>query len=398
MSQIALTPGIDTPPASQVVILKGDIDSNEQRDVLVALQALGRLLSQFATVSPMYHGLSSACESTALVGFSVRFFKGELTDERDERRQATRFSLKGAVPPGLQRMYAKYDDRFAELCTDGLVAEKESDLLIVCESDEQVRLHQIVEAIKTLEHEGSFRCRAMHWGALPPDGRDHLGFKDGTSNLQDLREMRPDVYRRYVFVHDGEAGSPAYNGGTYLVFRKYVEHLEYWFADDFRRLDSHGVCHVGIAARERAIGRSCGDNLVIDSQTGRLLPSEFDESQGLCAFDESHIRQANPRRRGKTNFGADVIVRDARILRRGFPFTERCAETDEMTRGLLFLCFQSDIQRRGFEFIHNEWLMSEFMGGKDMLLNPDAGIIEPIDGCYYFVPPVQNFPGDVFFQ
>lgn len=178
---------------------------------------------------------------------------------------------------------------------------------------------------------------------------------------------------------------------------KYIEHLETWSSQDFCYQDRNGCSYHGTTAREQVVGRSLDNDLVIDSQTGKDLTAEFDEAQGLHTFDEAHIRQANPRGQGKTNFGAPVVVKDARILRRSFPFTDVSPEMDTITQGLLFLCFQSNIQQRGFEFIHNEWLMSEFMGIRDKLLDPDSGIVEPIDGCYYFVPRVQMFPGDVFF-
>lgn len=53
---------------------------------------------------------------------------------------------------------------------------------------------------------------------------------------------------------------------------------------------------------------------------------------------------------------------------------------------MVFLAFQADIQRDGFEYVHNEWLMADgFLGGRDALLDPEAGFIEVIDGCYYVV-------------
>lgn len=400
MSQGRIVPGIDTPPADHLALIKADIASDDREEALRALQSLNTILTDLAALQGLSSPLnvsSHSWDTTALVGFSARFFKGPFAQERDTRKRATRFAITTPVPPGLQLMYARNDDRFAELRTEALIGEKESDLIIACESSDQVRLDQLVSQIVALACHSKLRCKSTHWGARLEDGRDHLGFKDGVSNLQDVRAQHAERYRRYVYVHDGEAGTPAYDGGTYLVFRKYREHLARWFAAEAGPCEQSGVCQTIRNARERIIGRSCQSHLVIDGQTGEYLPPEFDEAQGARAFDASHIRKANPRGKGKTNFGASVLVKDARILRRGFPFTDISLQTGEKTQGLLFLCFQSNIQQRGFEFIHNEWLMSAFMGGRDPLLDPDAGFIEPIDGCYYFIPPVHQFPGDVFF-
>jgi Dyp-type peroxidase family len=396
--QLPIVLGIDTPPAKQLAILKIDIGSNAQEDALTALQMLGTLLSEFATLPSLEDERPSHSSTiTALVGFSARFFKGPLSRERDAYPHATRFAITAPVPPGLKRMYARYDDRFPALFSDELIAEKESDLIVLCEAHEAPSLKKIINRLQALEKQSKFTCKTIHYGQRLDNGRDHLGFKDGISNLQDIRASAPQAYLRHVYTHDGEAGSPTYDGGTYLVFRKYIEHLDTWSSQEFCYQDNTGGGYHGNTARERAVGRSLANDLVIDSQTGNDLAAEFDEAQGLRTFDEAHIRQANPRGHGKTNFGAPVVVKNARILRRSFPFTEVAPETHTITQGLLFLCFQSNIQQRGFEFIHNEWLMSEFMGIRDKLLDPDSGIVEPIDGCYYFVPRVQMFPGDVFF-
>ena len=397
MPQLPVVLGIDTPPANQIAILKIDIGSNLQEDALTALQTLGAVLSEFATLPSMEDRTSHSSAITALVGFSARFFKGPLTYERDAYPHATRFSITAPVPPGLKRMHARYDDRFPALFTDELIGKKESDLIVICEADEATTLKKIITLLQALEEQYKLHCKTIHCGQHLNNGRDHLGFKDGISNLQDIRAYCPQTYLRHVYVHDGEAGSLTYDGGTYLVFRKYIEHLETWSSQDFCYQDRNGCSYHGTTAREQVVGRSLDNDLVIDSQTGKDLTAEFDEAQGLHTFDEAHIRQANPRGQGKTNFGAPVVVKDARILRRSFPFTDVSPEMDTITQGLLFLCFQSNIQQRGFEFIHNEWLMSEFMGIRDKLLDPDSGIVEPIDGCYYFVPRVQMFPGDVFF-
>ena len=93
-------------------------------------------------------------------------------------------------------------------------------------------------------------------------------------------------------------------------------------------------------------------------------------------------------------------TQDIRIRRRGVSYSELNAVTGKVDYGLHFICFQNNIQQTGFEFINNIWLMNpDFRLSKDGLFDLHAGIIEPVDGCYYFIPPeYRDFPGEVFFE
>ncbi len=294
-------------------------------------------------------------------------------------------------------MRARGDALFPALSTDSLIAEKESDLLVVVEGSQEGLDEVVLATIRDLEKALPLRVKALYRGFQSPDGIGHLGFKECTSNLQHFQRNDPKAYRRYVYVQNGEAGSAAYDGGTYVAFRKYRQHLDRWFDGRFSVQDPLGEVFQDEAAREYAVGRSMKDGLVIDRDTREHLGAQPDEAQGIRAFQAAHIRKANPRGRGTNNFGESVVLKDARILRRGFSFCEPEPGAGGPVSGLLFLCFQSNIDKSGFEFIHNEWLMSGFMGGPDSLLNPHSGVIEPLDGCYYFVPPVREFAGDIFF-
>jgi deferrochelatase/peroxidase EfeB len=93
-------------------------------------------------------------------------------------------------------------------------------------------------------------------------------------------------------------------------------------------------------------------------------------------------------------------TQDIRIRRRGVNFCEIDPMTGEVVYGLHFVCFQNNIQQTGFEFINNIWLFNpDFRLSKDGLFNPEAGIIEPVEGCYYFIPAEhRDYPGEVFFD
>lgn len=395
------TPGVDTEQNARVRLLKINICSNESSTAVNFLSGLYQVLRKNLVAVSFERDLkvkADYIEPTALFGFSARFFKGQLTDDRDRIKSATRFGITRPVPSCLRQMRAREDYRFRELRSQKLVAGKESDILIILESSERETAGPVLKKIREDELRGKIILKAVYEGFLPQDGKNAFGIKEGISNMQDLRVSSPDEYKSHIFVKNGEAGNADYDGGSYIVFRKYVLNVNHWFGNELIAENNRGKICKGEEARDLVIGRSAKNGLVIDRRTNEFLRSEADEKQVSRTFDESHIKQANPRGRGKTNFGENVSVNKFRILRRGFPFTEIDSTADKEIHGLLFLCFQSDIQKRGFEFIHNEWLMSDFMGGKDRLLDPKTGLVEPVDGCYYFCPTFLKFPGDVFFR
>ena len=390
-------PGIDTPQLEHVRILKVNIRSERRGDAVGALRALGTLLQRPGATDTA--GTPCSALVTSVVGFSARFFRG-VRSRRNESPATVRFGIQAPIPADLGAMRARGDDHFSELRGEDRIAAKESDLIVLLESDGERAVSELACRILELDRSVALHAAAEPYaGRVPADGRGCLGVRDPISNLQDIAREDPARYRRLVYVHDGDAGSPAYDGGTYLVYRRYILNLSNWLSDTFTVRDRTGRARLGPAARELALGRTPGDDRVVDRETGVRLAALPDEAQASRAFDESHIRKANPRGRGTTNFGSTVLVdRDARILRRSAPFTDTDPRTGARRDGLHFLCFQRDITRSGFQFIHNEWLMSRFMGARDALLSPEADIVEPVDGCYYFVPPRWRYPGARFFS
>jgi Dyp-type peroxidase family len=376
--------GVETSQKAYIRILKCNIASNDTQTAVTALRGIASQLCSFAVSFPHSDPRDTL---SVVVGFSARFFKGELTRQRDAQPGATRFSIRYPAPSCLRRMCARHDDLFSELSADNDIREKESDLIILVESDEDAAGQSLCDRLRSLACVG-LRPLQQYRGCY---GLRLLGIQDGLSNLQDLRLREPNSYKDHVFVHNGESGSDIYDGGTYLVFRKYRINLGRWFNPEFHVSDCRRHI-VGDKARELILGRSATDQQVVDYQTGKHWEPQFDHEEALHAWQCSHIRKANPRSVGFTSFNDPVTLPAKRILRRSFEYRE------ETEAGLLFLCFQNDIQRNGFEFIHNEWLMSHFMGRRDPLLDPESQLVEPIDGCYYFVPRFTDFPGDIFWS
>jgi Dyp-type peroxidase family len=280
-------------------------------------------------------------------------------------------------------MRAKRDTEFAAFRSETSRLAHETDLCLLLEAADRTTLDLALRAVQDVTN---VRVQRAHIGQQSFGNRDPFGFTDGVSNLQDLRRCEGERYTDLVFCRaaDGEIA------GTYLVFRRYrcfperlAAGLPVVIADKRGR-------STRVLRPDQLVGRCRQTGSVVSEQTGELLRAEADERQGAYAFHQSHLRKANPRGSGFTSFGHPVRVDEARILRRSYTYALPGPAKGNVEHGMLFLAFQSDIQHRGFEFIHNEWLMSDFNGAPDPLLAPEAGLVEPLTGCYYFVPRRQD--------
>lgn len=377
--------GVDSTPGREALVLQFDVLAEGLDSCLDVIGDLAEGLRGIG-VRPGFERLPGdrpTSDPTSLIGVSVRLFKGEWTAWRDDSDHSPRWGHDVSCPPSLRTMQAKRDDEFPAFATEPERTGHETDLCVVVESHDRAVDDAVHDVVARLEAGGGLRLRRSHEGTRNADGRDPFGFHDEISNLQHLREQDPTRYRGHVFTTDpsGEVD------GTYLAFRRYRARPERLPVDGLLHLPaSRGVAERTLSA-EQVIGRCRASGLVVEADTGRLLPPEPDEAQGSRALPLTHLRKANPRGRGTTPFGADVRVRDVRILRRSYPYTRTVDGRAEA--GMLFMAFQADIQVGGFEFIHNEWLMSDFNGAPDPLLAPESGLVEPLTGCYYFVPRDQ---------
>ncbi|HEY9386502.1 MAG TPA: Dyp-type peroxidase [Nitrososphaeraceae archaeon] len=220
-------------------------------------------------------------------------------------------------------------------------------------------VHDIVTAIKDWAI-----VTDVHSGFQRIDGRNLMGFYDGTSNVDRLIN---DV----VWTTKEDEGDKL-KDGTYMVFNKIEHDLEQW-----RRLSDR--------EKERWVGRSKGtglllgtltkdqdDKLASDSRSEdplirrtalaklrNLLDDQNEPEQRVFDSNDprfknikfecpiwSHVRKANPRGEG----GVEIV----RIFRRGYLFMESSPD-GKVSSGLLFICFQKNISK-GFERIKKKFL------------------------------------------
>jgi Dyp-type peroxidase family len=458
-----LRPGIDTKATDFFLLAKINVPFDDRNKLIAVLKAIEAVRHE--KMDPVRsHGIQKNQAGSPvepplvvrdlglnlLVAFGLRFFLGPLEGRKDEEpvpnfppggefkpRLPSRFGLNDRnVPIYLRTMNASGDKEWIakRLTADGTkpteedinkayndwLSTAESDLLLQLECNNVFLVTDLWDAInKKVIKEFNLSVVSIQQGFNRADGRDHTGFPDGISNLQEKMLSDPMWYRSKIYLphpapaYPGEPDflrdDPRYDGGSYLVHRKYIEHLDKWNDANFEITDHYGKKFKGAEARLHAVGRDPEDGRVINRTSDAPLEREPDSAEVNLGYNESHVLKARggvtapfegpfpPLQPGQTNV---FSTQDIRIRRRGVNFAEINQATGEVVYGLHFICFQNNIQQTGFEFINNIWLMNPlFRRSHDALFNPDAGLITPVEGCYYFVPPEhRHYPGDVFFE
>ncbi|MFB9907216.1 iron uptake transporter deferrochelatase/peroxidase subunit [Allokutzneria oryzae] len=249
----------------------------------------------------------SASSLTLTVGFGPSLFD-------------KRFGLESARPEALADL-----PRFP---SDDLDPKRSGGDICVqaCADDPQVAVH----AVRNLARIG-FGSVAVRWSQLgfgrtssttkdQATPRNLFGFKDGTNNIkaEDAGELDD-----HVWVRDGD-GPPWMTGGTYLVARRIRMHIETWD-------------RTSLAEQEAIIGRKKGSGAPL-GQTEEFDPVDLHVKGAggvpLIAED-SHVRLASAESLG-----------GAKILRRGYNFTDGSDGFGHLDAGLFFICFNRDPRKQ----------------------------------------------------
>jgi Dyp-type peroxidase family len=203
-----------------------------------------------------------------------------------------------------------------------------------------------------------------HAGFQRLDGRNLLGFNDGISN--------PDRLSNNVIWLTEVDEHPKFKDGTYMVFQKIEHDLEKWqtLSQDKQerwigRSKETGLL-LGTLSRDqdRQLALEMhSDNLLVQRQAvakwRRLYKEQQNPDTRFFSHQDvryksiqlecpvwSHVRKANPRQ-------ADG-ARRAILFRRGYLYIDRDLE-NRANSGLLFICFQRDIEE-SFEYIKQNFL------------------------------------------
>ncbi|KXS94273.1 hypothetical protein AC579_7278 [Pseudocercospora musae] len=218
-------------------------------------------------------------------------------------------------------------------------------------------------------------------------GHEHFGYLDGVS--QPSIKNLPALTKEEAFVPPGQDSidqgiilcgrpgdvsaslRPAWMvDGSFLCFRKLKQNVQAWqkFLQDSSNTlgtwpDLLGARLIGrwksgcpVNSSPDFDDRNAGkdimrNNLFEFDPPGLDQVSTFDQPPGsriVCPIG-AHVRKTNPR----GDLGRKNVDRN-RILRRGIPYGPEIEEDADAERGLLFVCYQSNLNA-GFEFIQKFW-------------------------------------------
>jgi deferrochelatase/peroxidase EfeB len=230
-------------------------------------------------------------------------------------------------------------------------------LLQICSNTAETNIHALRDLIKNMPD-----LIALRWkldGFLPPHtikraGKDTvrnlLGFKDGTANL-DVRDNA--LMDRVVWVQPGNSEPAWAAGGSYKVVRIIRNLVERWD-------------RTPLAEQQRIIGRDKMSGAPLGMDVEHDIPDYANDPKGDRIRLDAHIRLANPRTKESES---------SLILRRGYNFSRGISASGQLDMGLLFICFQSNLNA-GFLTIQSH------LNGE-----PLEEYIKPTGGGYFFVLP-----------
>ena len=237
-----------------------------------------------------------------------------------------RFGLKDKMPAILKEGVPKF-------ANEALHADaSDGDLLVqACANDPQVAVHAIRNLTRI-----AFGTAKLRWGQIgygrtsststqQETTRNLFGFKDGTNNIKSEDPQKELEKHLWVQSGDDPASDSWLAGGTYFVARKIHMYLEIWD-------------RVSLAEQEDIIGRDkrfgAPQSVAEPDTDEEFTPLDFSaqNAEGAPAIDaRAHVAIVAP----EHNKGA-------KMLRRGYNFTDGNDSLGRLDAGLFFISFVRD--------------------------------------------------------
>jgi Dyp-type peroxidase family len=342
--------------------------------------------------------------------------------------------LLGSRRPQLDQSFEKGADHLDTIETLGdpsksywlpkFVADRIDGVFLITGSDHSSVMTRSRNLLQQMD--GSITAVYSELGKVRPGaqrGHEHFGFLDGVSQpgIRGLTHNSNPIYRpdhglpgqdlvwpgEFVFGYPGQhpndpvkAGPPPpmaapwMKNGSFMVFRRLEQKVP-----EFRRFAAERAARLGMD-RELLAARMVGrwksgaplelaplrDNPALGADANRNNDFAYggDPVQRRCPY-AAHIRKAYPR----DDTGSAAEAQRHRIIRAGIPFgpeVEPGETTTRRSRGLMFVCYQTSIERQ-FEFIQRNYANDPgFVGGK---MRPGGGAVSP-----GFDPIIGQAPGN----
>ncbi|GHB24065.1 dyp-type peroxidase [Salinicola rhizosphaerae] len=263
-----------------------------------------------------------------------------------------RFGLTNLRPRHLQRMEGFPNDALdADRCHGDLAIQ-------ICANTLDTAYHALRDIIKNTpgllvvrwKQEGTVPLLPPSPGAVDGSARNFLGFRDGSANPSGDDQA---LMNELVWVGSSH-GEPAWaSGGTYLAARIIRNFVERWDRTPLQE-------------QEAIFGRRKMSGSPLAGGSEQDLPDYATDPDGDVTPLDAHIRLANPR---------TAATEKSRILRRPFNYSNGVERNGQLDMGLLFLCFQADLEA-GFISVQRR------LDGE-----PLEEYIKPVGGGYFFVLP-----------
>jgi deferrochelatase/peroxidase EfeB len=231
-----------------------------------------------------------------------------------------RFGLKDKLPPALAPLPHFPADDLDPARSDGDIC------LQACANDPQVAVHAIRNLVRIGFGKVAVRWSQLGFGRTSSTSksqatpRNLFGFKDGTRNL---KAEETDQLAEHVWVSK-EDGPDWLVNGTYLVARRIRMHIEIWD-------------RTPLVEQETIIGRTKGTGAPL-GQAAEFDPPDFHvKGEGGIPIiaEDAHIRLASAE-----------VLKGAKILRRGYNFTDGTDGLGHLDAGLFFICFNKDSRKQ----------------------------------------------------
>ncbi len=342
--------GILTPSPASALMVAFDVTAKTKADLGRLFQTLSdRIAFLMAGGTPKPLDPRFPPSDSGIMGTQVHPDSLTITVAVGASLFDQRFGLNAQKPKHLMEMAQFSNDQLdPKLCHGDL-------LLQFCANTEETVLHALRDIVKQTPSLLTLRWKLE--GFLPPNTHKHLGkdtarnmlgFKDGTANL---KVDDSDLMDRLIWLKS-QPGEPAWTeNGSYQVVRIIRNRVEFWDRTPLQE-------------QEAIIGRHKDSGAPLGLKHEHDTPDYARDLKGKQIPLNAHIRLANPH---TSELGL--------ILRRGFNYSRGIDNAGQLDMGLLFTCFQADLER-GFITVQNR------LNGERL-----EEYITPIGGGYFFVLP-----------